>query len=206
MRHRAMMPTSAGKAAVQRGEIIRRMTQLRRPQILGLVGISAQSSCCTGRGDSRCAGRHALAWAQLPEASAHKVHRAHIAVVIAQDLGHPRRLDFGASLRAASAAPARADRASSPAAPAGTAAARPTQASAHRLAVDPQPGDDLALRDPIRRHRLTCADSNALGTPRAPSCLDRPNRSSVRAQTVVAGRARWCTCCPIPVRSLGARH
>jgi hypothetical protein len=36
-----MMPTSAGNAAVQRGEMIRRMTQLRRPQILGLVGISA---------------------------------------------------------------------------------------------------------------------------------------------------------------------
>jgi hypothetical protein len=97
------------------------------------------------------------------------------------------------SLRAAYAAPARADRASSPAASAGTAAARPTRASAAPPAVDRQPGGDLALGDPIRRHRLTCADSNALRTPRAPSCLDRPNRSSVRAQAVVHRPGRWCT-------------
>ena len=93
------------------------------------------------------------------------------------------------SLRAASAAPARADRASSPAASAGTAAARPTRRPPHRPAVDRQPGGELALRDRIRRDRLTCADSNALRTPRAPSCLDRPNRRASELGRSFADRA-----------------
>jgi hypothetical protein len=96
----------------------------------------------------------ALAWsAQLAQAALDDVDRALVAVVVAQDVGHARRLDVGA-LRER-----RADHrleAVDPRAQGGAPVGRRLVGLKHPLhgpAVDPEPPRDLALRDPIGRHR-----------------------------------------------------
>jgi hypothetical protein len=121
---------------------------------------------------------------QLAQAAIDDADRAVVAA-LAQELGHPRRLDLRPLLehtpqerlkRVELRALARA------------AVARRlirVEQAADRAPVNPKPPRKLALRQPVRRHRIRLRPlQRAPHLPR-PSCLDRPNRSSVRAQAVV---------------------
>ena len=116
----------------------------------------------------------------------HQIDRPRVAVVLAQDLRHPRRLDLRPLRQQAAAAPARTDRAASPPAPADTAAARRSQPAAPTVRrLIPSRRAISRCETPSAANARTCAHSNALRTSRTPRSTptDRPSLEAGRTRS-----------------------
>ncbi len=91
---------------------------------------------------------------QQREALADQVNRARVAVVVAQDLRHPRRLDIRPIRHELPHDHLKRVQHRTRRRPPIARRLRRLNQPLHRPPIDPQPPRDLALRNPVRRHRL----------------------------------------------------